>query len=270
MSGGLVSVIVPAKNSAGTIEMCLRSIKEQTYPDIEIIVVDNYSEDGTAEIARKYANVFLKDLGISAARNYGAENAKGDYLASIDSDMELTPAVIEDCIREILKGNAAVIIPEISVGEGFWARCKALERSCYIGDDTIEAARFFDKNVFFEMSGNDETLLAGEDWDLSQRVRNEGYKIGRIESLIKHYEGRLSLSKTIKKKYHYAKTFRSYIKKHPAMAKKQLVLIRPAYLRHWRRLIRDPVHATGFLVMKCCEFAVGGTGYVWGILKEDL
>ncbi len=81
MSNGLGSVIVPTKNPAGTIEMCLRSIKEQTYPDIEIIVVDNYSEDGMAEIAGKYgAEVLLKDSERSEARNYGADTSKGDYL----------------------------------------------------------------------------------------------------------------------------------------------------------------------------------------------
>lgn len=272
MSGGLVSVIVPTKNSAGTIEMCLKSIKEQTYPNIEIIIVDNYSEDGTAEIAKRYrAKVFLENLGMSAARNYGAERSNGDYIVSIDSDMELTPKVLEECIHEISKnGVGAVIIPEISVGEGFWAQCKALERSCYIGDDTIEAARFFGKSVFWEMNGNDATLLAGEDWDLSQRIKKAGYKIGRINSLIKHHEGRLSLLKTIGKKYNYAKTIRNYIKKQPDMAKKQMVLIRPAYIRHWRHLIRNPTHTAGFMFMKCCEFAAGGAGYIWSILRKEV
>lgn len=262
MSGGLVSVIVPTKNSAGTIEICLKSIKEQTYPDVEIIVVDNYSDDGTAEIAGKYANVFLKGPERSTQRNHGAENAKGNYLVFVDSDMELTPRVIEDCVYEILKdGISAVVIPEISVGEGFWTKCKALERSCYIGDATIEAARFFNTNIFFKMGGYDETIAGGgEDWDLPQRAKQAGYKIGRVDSLIKHHEGRMSLQKTMRKKYYYAKTVRSYINKHPDMAKKQMVLIRPAYIRHWRHLARDPVHTAGFVFMKCCEFAAGGVG----------
>ena len=213
MSGGQVSVIVPTKNSTGTIEMCLKSIKEQTYPDVEIIVVDNYSDDGTVEIAREYgAEVLLRDSERSEARNYGADTSKGNYLIIIDSDMELTQCVIEECIKEISRdGVGAVIIPEISVGEGFWTRCKALERSCYIGDDTIEAARFFDKEVFWEIGGYDEEMVSGEDWDLSQKVKTAGYKISRIDSLIKHHEGRLSLLITMRKKYYYAKNIRNYI-----------------------------------------------------------
>jgi glycosyltransferase involved in cell wall biosynthesis len=270
MNKELVSVIVPTKNSEGTIEMCLKSIKDQTYPDVEIIVVDNYSDDGTADIAGKYANVFLKGPERSTQRNHGAENAKGNYLVFIDSDMELTPRVIEECVSEILKdGIGAVVIPEISVGEGFWTRCKALERSCYIGDETMEAARFFDMNIFFEMGGYDETIAGGgEDWDLPQRAKQAGYKVGRVDSLIKHHEGRLSLLKTMKKKYYYAKTVRSYIKKHPDIAKKQMVLIRPAYIRHWRRLARDPVHTVGFVFMKGCEFGAGGVGLLVSDIRK--
>ncbi|MFZ2256404.1 MAG: glycosyltransferase [Patescibacteria group bacterium] len=50
----LVSVIIPTKNSARTIGKCLESIQNQSYKDIEIIVVDNYSPDGTTDIARQY------------------------------------------------------------------------------------------------------------------------------------------------------------------------------------------------------------------------
>lgn len=269
MSLGLVSVIVPTKNSAGTIEMCLQSIKNQTYPDIEIIVVDNYSDDGTVEIAKKNAKVFLKGPERSTQRNYGAENAEGTYLVFIDSDMELTQGVIEECVHEISKdGVGGVIIPEISVGEGFWTQCKALERSCYVGDETIEAARFFNKSVFWNMGGYDESIAGGgEDWDLPQKVKKAGHKISRIYSLIKHHEGRLSLLKTMRKKYYYAKTIRNYIKKNPEMAKKQMVLIRPAYIRHWRRLACDPIHTAGFLFMKLCEFGAGGAGLVASVVR---
>jgi glycosyltransferase involved in cell wall biosynthesis len=54
MANPLVSVIIPTKNSAKTIEKCLKSVKDQTYKNIEIIVVDNFSTDGTYEIAKKY------------------------------------------------------------------------------------------------------------------------------------------------------------------------------------------------------------------------
>jgi glycosyltransferase involved in cell wall biosynthesis len=59
MNKSLVSIIIPTKNSARTIQACLESCKDQTYQNIEIIVVDNFSTDGTFEIAKKYTdNVF--------------------------------------------------------------------------------------------------------------------------------------------------------------------------------------------------------------------
>jgi glycosyltransferase involved in cell wall biosynthesis len=266
MSKKLVSVIVPTKNAANTIEICLRSIKNQTYPDIELIVVDNYSDDGTSNIARRFAKVYYKRPERSAQRNEGAKIAKGDYLVFIDSDMELSPEVIEESVHKISRNDIdVIIIPEISVGQGFLARCKALERSCYIGDDTIEAARFFNKEVFMEMNGYDETINGGgEDWDLQQRIRKTGHKTGRIKSLILHNEGRLRLKKAMEKKYYYGKTIRRHLKKNPEIALKQVSLIRLAYVKHWRRLARYPIYTIGFMFLKCCEFAAGGLGLIVG------
>ena len=78
--GPLVSVIVPTKNSERTIERCLKSIKEQSYKNIELIVVDNYSEDKTFEIANKYADkIIKKGPERSLQRNYGAKISSVKY-----------------------------------------------------------------------------------------------------------------------------------------------------------------------------------------------
>jgi glycosyltransferase involved in cell wall biosynthesis len=257
-----VSVIVPTKNSESTISKCLRSIREQTYPDIEIIVVDNYSSDRTREIAQKCGNVLLKGSERSSQRNFGAQAAVGDYLFFIDSDMALTPTVVENCVKAAVCSHAnAVIIPEVSIGEGFWANCKALERSCYVGDDTIEAARFFGKDVFFGVGCFDEEITGQEDWDLHVRISEAGLKISRVNSFILHHEGRLSLRKTMIKKRNYGKTLKVYTMKHPKEASVQLTLIRPAFIRNWRKLAKDPAHALGMLFMKFCEFGAGWIGF---------
>ena len=63
--------------------------------------------------------------------------------------MELTPKVVEECVLKIIRDKAdAIMIPEIRVGEGFWAKCRAVERLTYIGDPLIESARFFRREVF--------------------------------------------------------------------------------------------------------------------------
>jgi glycosyltransferase involved in cell wall biosynthesis len=259
----LVSIIVPTRNSEKALHRCLESIKNQTYKNIEPIIVDNYSLDRTIEIAKKFGvKVLLRNLNRSEARNMGAEKSAGEFVLFIDSDMELSPEVVESCVSQTNRRYDAVIIPEISVGDGFWAKCKALERACYIGDDWIEAARFFKREAFETVQGYDPNLEAGEDWDLSQRIRKAGFKIGRTDPLIIHHEGKLDFRKTIMKKYEYGRTLERYIRKHPERAKQQLRLIRPAFLRNRKMLLNDPVHTIGLFIMKTCEFAAGVLGSI--------
>jgi glycosyltransferase involved in cell wall biosynthesis len=258
----VVSVVVPTRNSESTIDRCLKSICKQTYQNIEVIVIDNYSKDKTREIAQKYAKVLLYGPERSSQRNYGARSARGNYLLFIDSDMELSSTVVEDCVNATVRNHLnAVVVPEVSFGEGFWTRCKALERSCYVGDDTIEAARFFGKDDFFSVGCFDEEMIGQEDWDLNVRINQAGFRISRIKSFIMHNEGRLSLQKTMIKKRNYGKTLRIYTKKHPKEASTQLTIIRPAFIRNWRKLAKDPVHASGMILMKFCEFGAGWIGF---------
>src|SRR5262245_48197635 len=102
MKHKLVSVIVTTKNNTATLDDCLKSIvKQQSYRPIELIVVDNFSTDDTQEIAKKYtSNVFVKGPERSTQRNYGVKKAKGEYVMIIDSDMNLSPKVIEQCVKE--------------------------------------------------------------------------------------------------------------------------------------------------------------------------
>lgn len=150
MNPPFVSVIVPTYNSSLTIESCLASLKFQTYSNMEIIIVDNYSKDDTVNISKKYGSrVFQVKALRSMARNYGAKKAIGNFYLFIDADMELTPDVVKECVERIVKDNVdAVMIPEIRVGEGFWAKCRAIERRTYIGDPLIESARFFKEGSF--------------------------------------------------------------------------------------------------------------------------
>ena len=76
---------------------------------------------------------------MAQGRKSGAKHAKGDYLLHLDADMSLSPDVLGDCIRTINKGSDALVIPEISRGEGFWAKVRSFERSMYIGDETMES-----------------------------------------------------------------------------------------------------------------------------------
>jgi glycosyltransferase involved in cell wall biosynthesis len=265
----LVSVIVPTRNSARTLEACLRSIRAQTHQRLELVVVDNYSEDGTATIARRLSDSFLSaGPERSTQRNVGAARAAGSQVLFVDSDMLLEPEVVAQCLDQAEAGASAVVIPEESFGEGFWARCKALERSCYQGDSTIEAARFFDAELFERIGGYDEQLSAAEDWDLHERARLAGSTFGKTAAMIRHDEGHLRLQPLLKKKFRYGIAMSPYLRKHPELARSQLRLFRPAFRAHADRLRAQPLTTLGMFAMKSSEGAAGVAGIALGKARE--
>ena len=260
----LVSVVIPTHNSARTLEACLTSITDQTYRHIELLVVDNGSTDESLSIAGRCADhVINHGPERSAQRNRGAQSTNGVYLLFVDSDMTLAPRVIEDCVTLARETAApAVVIPEISIGRGFLARCRALERSCYVGDDDIEAARFITRIAFDSAGGFDESLTGPEDWDLSMRVRG-GRRLPRTSSSITHDEGRLELGTVLTKKRYYAASALLYWRKHPSKGLRQANLVfRPAFFRNWRRLVRHPILSSGVVLLKILEMTAAGVGVV--------
>ncbi len=264
----IVSVIVPTKNSAKTLGACLESIKNQTYEHIEIIVIDNFSSDKTPNIAKKYTKLFYsKGPERSAQRNFGVSTATGKYVIIIDSDMNLSSNVIQECVK-VMEDNRKItglVIPEESFGEGFWARCKKLERSFYVGIPYMEAARFFKRSDYLKVGGYNEKMTSGEDWDLSQRIEELG-EIDRVGSFIYHNEGRISLWKSIKKKFYYAEKFTKYkySNKSAANVSQQTSIIGRyrLFFSNPKRLFKNPIIGIGMLFMKTCEFGFGGAGYL--------
>lgn len=267
MNQPIVSIIVPTKNSSQVLEACLQSLKAQTYQNIEIIVVDNNSTDDTKAIAEKYTEkVFNEGPERSAQRNYGVEQSQGEYVAIIDSDMQLAEKVIENAVAKIEGDKATgIIIPEESFGQGLWAECKKLERSFYIGISWMEAARFFRKNSYVEAGGYDESMVSGEDWDLSQRMKQFG-NLSRIDDLIFHNEGRISLLRTIRKKFYYAQKFSKYVEKNKGneSVNNQTGLLKRyrLFFSQPRKLFRNPFLGMCMLWMKTCELGFGGLGYI--------
>lgn len=264
MGNGSVSIIVPTRNSASTIGACLESLRRQTYRDIEIIVVDNeHTTDATRAIASTYTtHVVAWGPERNSQRNYGAARAKGAYYLFIDSDMTLDATVVASCVATIQQpGTVSVVIPEQSFGEGFWAQCKRLERSFYVGVRWIEAARFMTASAFRQIGGYDEGLISGEDWNLSQKLERVG-SIGRVAPYILHNEGAPTLIRMLKKKYYYARHILKYFKSETdakALSQQRNVIKRFAlFFRAPGRLFRNPVLGLGMLFMKSAEFVVGG------------
>lgn len=98
----LISVIVPVHNGQDYLENCIRSIEEQTYPRLEIIIVNDGSTDQTGVVCermqRRYDNIHvltMRDEGVSAARNRGIDKAVGELITFVDADDRLCPEALQ-------------------------------------------------------------------------------------------------------------------------------------------------------------------------------
>lgn len=122
----LVSVIVAAYNIEKYIKRCLDSLVEQTYKQLEIIVVDDGSSDHTFEIcdeyAEKYENIRVihkKNGGLSSARNEGLKKAQGSYIGYVDGDDFVEKDMYENMLKACLDKNADIALCSYrQVGEG--------------------------------------------------------------------------------------------------------------------------------------------------------
>lgn len=284
----LVSLVITTKNEEKNVENVMKSIKLQSYGNIETILVDNGSTDSTKALAKKYTRfVFDKGPERSAQRNFGMiDKSHGRYVMFIDCDMILSPDLVKDCVKEMEKDKyVALHIPEIVLGRNFWSRVRRFERTFYDGT-VIDGARFFRKDIFGKVGGFDESMSGPEDWDIDKKMKKEG-QIGilhassktknwlmaefiisagvnpnKFGSAIYHNEAEFNLGKYLKKKGYYATSFDTYIKKwgtDDPDIKKQLGL-KYRYFGvffergKWLKLISHPILSFGMFFLR---FLVG-------------
>ena len=111
----LISVIIPVYNGSKYLDDCLKCILTQTYSNLEVIVVNDGSTDGSGEIIGKYAKndhrirpINLSNGGVSRARNKGLAAAHGDYVHFIDADDVFSTNLIETLYLSLTKANADI------------------------------------------------------------------------------------------------------------------------------------------------------------------
>jgi glycosyltransferase involved in cell wall biosynthesis len=282
-SAKLVSVVIPTYNCKEILRDCLESVVQQTYSPIEIIVVDSFSADGTAELAASCSTVYSygrdpsqKNIfAVPFQRNFGVSKANGTYIYWFDSDMRMRPDTIAQCVQTIESTTAdAVIVPEESYGEGFWAQCRRLEKDCYNRNprSLTDAARFLRKSVWDALGGLDPTLGGNDDYDLQLRLNDGGYTTAKLESSIRHYEGHLNLKRHLRKKFVYGKSAVHYFAKHrkrKGLLVKQYALIRTDFVSQGAVLAKHPVVAAGMLTMKFMEYTAAFCGLVYSQFHRE-
>jgi len=183
----LVSFIVPVYNDEKYIGRCLQSIKNQDFPaqKVELIVLDNGSTDCTPSILFKLECPFrvIPDVHVSALRNYGASMAQGDFLAFVDSDVELAPhwltralSAFEDSV--VVASGCFPDIPK----EATWVQqaWDIHQRGRCMSEDPTPVPWLPSMNLvirretFCAVGGFNETLETAEDVDLCYRLGDHG------------------------------------------------------------------------------------------------
>lgn len=165
----LVSVIMPAYKATGTLDQAVTSVINQSWPNWELLIVEDGSEDGTLEKAMSWAEVDRRikvfsngtNMGVSAARNRALDHARGDYVAFLDSDDFLMPEKIRIQIEYMQNtgakftytsyqrmregGMANVVIPPIDVDYGRMLKGSVIAiMTGMIARPLIEGVRFHD------------------------------------------------------------------------------------------------------------------------------
>lgn len=193
-----VSVIIPAYNSAETLGACLAALQRQTRPPEEIIVVNDGSTDGTAQVAAAYGVAVLHqpNAGQAAARNRGARVAGGAILLFTDADCEPAPDWIEQMLIPLqapavvgVKGRYQTRQPQLVarfVQQEYQERYDRMAGAAQIDFiDTYSAA--YRRQVFLANGGFDPSFRINEDQEFSFRLADRGYRlVYRPQAVVAH------------------------------------------------------------------------------------
>lgn len=181
-----VSVVVPAYNREKTIERCIHSIRRQTMQPYEIILVDDGSTDKTVILAENMHCQYLKILrqnhkGAQAARNLGILNAKGNYIAFLDSDDEWLPEMLEKEIQYLLNTNGERAVYADGYNEKNGKR-SLRKLQGYTGDlynflllheGPMFQSLLVKKEILIKVGLLDENVKAYQEWDTAIRIAKE-------------------------------------------------------------------------------------------------
>jgi len=193
-----ISVIVPTHNSRGYLSQSLSAIRRSDYPCFELIVVDDASSDGSAEIAKSYADTIItleNKTGPAKARNIGAKQSKGEILFFVDADVK----VAADTVSKV--ATAMCDEPEIAAifgsydthpsSPGFFSQYKNLFHHFVHQNSNPLASTFWSgcgairKEIFIKTGGfpEDYSFAAVEDVELGHRIALSTMKIKLVKQI---------------------------------------------------------------------------------------
>jgi len=188
----LISVVVPAHNAASTVGATLSSILWQTYPRIEVVIVDDGSTDDTARIVEAYRDPRVRltaqnNGGPGAARNRGMSMVGGDFIAFVDADDILMPEYLQACMdvwspdRTFVTSNAywmfaGGIDPRRTRHTGPLP-APSRQRLALLEHNWVSVMSVFPREMLHDIDGFDEALDRAEDWDFWLRAVYAGWTV---------------------------------------------------------------------------------------------
>lgn len=195
----MISVIIPSYNYGGLIGRCISSILSQTYNNLEIIIVDNYSSDETIQVISEFKDDRIKLIQIhnngciAKSRNEGIKHANGKYIAFCDADDWWTPDKLEECIKFLnchdmvyhklriqnSKGNRSKVVgraPSLSISKDILLNGNFINQSSVVvSKEWINKIGYIDEDI---------NIIGVEDCDTWIRLDLSGCKIGYINKVL--------------------------------------------------------------------------------------
>jgi glycosyltransferase involved in cell wall biosynthesis len=195
-----VSVVIPAYNAERTILETLTSVLSQSAGDLEVIVVDDGSTDGTGTVAastgdRRVRVLRQPNAGHASARNTGIADARGKYVAVVDADDIWLPHKLERQLSmlrvrpEIHALHSAAIHVNDSLQPLFVGSCpdgrnELLDILCFRGLPGFMCTLIVERSVLTEVGGFDSSLIILQDWDLAIRLARRGELFSMSDPLV--------------------------------------------------------------------------------------
>lgn len=231
----LVSVIVPAFNAAKTIAETISSALNQTYGNIEIVVIDDNSNDNTAEIMGEMCGRFKNIIyhknatktGPSASRNIGIASSSGNYIAFLDSDdlwlsgkirrqvdyfLSYPDISLVFCKSKILRYQGMLDCPNVKFPKEIFVSQEKAYGRLLLSNFMNTSSVMVRKIIFKETGYFDENIFLAEDHDLWLRILKEGFRFGFIDEFLVIY--RDNPAGTSKNPTKFESTKLDFLKKH--------------------------------------------------------
>jgi glycosyltransferase involved in cell wall biosynthesis len=181
-----VSIIVPVYNGAETITETLESIRSQTYKNLEVMVIDDGSTDRTAEVARRFCDVFSyiyqPNSGQSSTLNRGWLMSRGRYLSYLSADDILYPNAVDKLVKHLEENpSLSVIYPDYNLIDANSRVMRRINAPDFNARDLVEKiivqpgpAAFFRREVFESTKGWKHDLKIAADFDFWLRAQAQG------------------------------------------------------------------------------------------------